>query len=143
VEREELCKKIAEALQKRPEVLEAYLFGSQARDEVQPHSDVDVAVYVEPEALKRPSHWGLQIEIASDLMTAVHRNDVDVVLLNRSDPFLYHRVLRDGVRLFARDLRATTVREGQALSRYFDDLARQDAAWAIRSARIRSGEFGR
>ena len=145
MEREELCKKIAEALQKRPEVLEAYLFGSQARDEVQPHSDVDVAVYVEPEALKRPSHWGLQIEIASDLMTAVHRNDVDVdvVLLNRSDPFLYHRVLRDGVRLFARDLRATTVREGQALSRYFDDLARQDAAWAIRSARIRSGEFGR
>jgi len=39
-------------------------------------------------------------------------------------------VLRDGSRLFSRDLRATTVREGQALSRHCDfapQLAKIDA----------------
>jgi hypothetical protein len=43
--------------------------------------------------------------------------------------------LRDGVRLFARDLAATTAREGRALSRYCDyvpQLAKVDAAAAAR-----------
>jgi hypothetical protein len=33
---------------------------------------------------------------------------------------LYHRVLRDGRRVFTRDARATAAREGYALSRYCD-----------------------
>ena len=36
------------ALEPRAEVLEAYLFGSWARGEAVGHSDVDVAVYVDP-----------------------------------------------------------------------------------------------
>src|SRR6185436_13550230 len=40
-------------LAKRPEVLEAYLFGSTARGEQQPHSDIDVAVYVDRDAAPR------------------------------------------------------------------------------------------
>jgi predicted nucleotidyltransferase len=35
---------LAAALAPRPEVLEAYLFGSRATGSAQPHSDVDVAV---------------------------------------------------------------------------------------------------
>ena len=40
--------------------------------------------------------------------------------LNRCPPALYHRVLRDGVRLLCRDAQRTTTREAQALSRYCD-----------------------
>jgi len=40
--------KLAEVLAGRTEILEAYLFGSQARGTAQAHSDVDVAVYVDP-----------------------------------------------------------------------------------------------
>jgi len=46
------------------------------------------------------------------------------------------RVLRDGVRLFSRDLRATTVREGRALSRHCDfvpQLAKIDAILGARA----------
>jgi hypothetical protein len=63
-------------------------------------------------------------------MSSLGTNSVDVVILNRAPPLLYHRVLRDGSRLVSRDLRATTVREGRALSRYCDfapQLARIDA----------------
>jgi hypothetical protein len=69
-------------------------------------------------------------------MAALGTNSVDVVLLNRAPPLLYHRVLRDGIRVLARDLRATTTREGYALSRYCDyvpQLAKIDAA--MRAAR--------
>jgi len=43
-------------------------------------------------------------------MRGLRIDDVDVVVLNESAPRLYHRVLRDGVRILARDLRATTTR---------------------------------
>ncbi len=58
------------------------------------------------------------------------KNLYETTLNNRAPPLLYHRVLRDGSRLFSRDLRATTAREGQALSRYCDfapQLAKIDA----------------
>lgn len=107
------------ALEPRAEILEAYLFGSQARGEAAAHSDVDVAVFVDRE---RPlaSPYGLAAELTAVLMSALGSNEVDVVLLNDAPPLLYHRVLRDGIRLFSRDLVATTAREGRALSRYCD-----------------------
>ena len=40
-------------------------------------------------------------------MAGLGLNDVDVVVLNRAPPLLYRRVLRDGVRLLARDPRGS------------------------------------
>ncbi len=137
---DELRTRLTEALERRPEVLEAYLFGSQVCGRAQAHSDIDVAVYVADVA---DAPFGFEAELASDLMSVLGENRVDVVLLNQAPPLLYHRVLRDGVRLLSRDPRATTVREGRALSRYCDyraQLANLDAA--IRD-RIGRGEFGR
>lgn len=131
---------LREVLAHRPEILEAYVFGSFARGEAQPHSDLDVAVYLSSLPVEGP---GADAEIAADLMRALGSDRVDVVILNQAPPLLYHRVLRDGFRLFARDLAATSVREGRALSRYCDyvpQLAKIQAARAERSAR---GEFGR
>ena len=127
---DELVVRLSPALERRAEVLEAYLFGSHARGNAHTASDVDVAVYVD-EQLADPGVWGYRAELTTDLMDAIGTNDVDVVVLNKAPPLLYHRVLRDGVRLLSRDLRATTTRAGQALSRYFDYLlhmAKMDGA---------------
>ena len=128
------------ALERRPEVLEAYLFGSHATGRAQAHSDVDVAVYV---AKVPDAPFGYEAQLATDLMSALGENRVDVVVLNRAPPLLYHRVLREGVRLLSRDPRATTVREGRALSRYCDYLPQLAKAEAALRARIRGGRFGR
>lgn len=135
-----LLDQIRDALISRPEILEAYLFGSRARGDAQPHSDVDVAVYAEsiPDA-----PFGYAAELATELMSALGTNDIDVVILNQAPPLLYHRVLRDGVRVFARDLVATTGREGYALSRYCDyvpQLAKIDAALARRRRLLASAD---
>ena len=120
-----LVARLAEALAGREEVLEAYLFGSRARGRARRDSDIDVAVYVD-ESRARDGVWGYRADLTTDLMVALGTDDVDVVVLNRASILLYHRVLRDGVRVLSRDLRATTTRAGQALSRYFDFLPQLD-----------------
>jgi hypothetical protein len=124
-----LAERIAEVLSARQEILEAYLFGSRARGAGQAHSDVDVAVFVDEKTID-PGVFGYRSELTAALMSGLHTNSVDVVVLNSAPPLLYHRVLRDGVRVLSRDLRATTVREGRALSRHCDfvpQLAKIDA----------------
>ena len=131
----DLAGRIATVLSARLEILEAYLFGSHARGASQAHSDIDIAVFVDRERVE-PSPFGYRSELTSSLMSALGTNAVDVVVLNSAPPLLYHRVLRDGLRLLARDLRSTTVREGQALSRHCDfapHLAKIDAILGART----------
>jgi predicted nucleotidyltransferase len=135
-----LRERLTGALERHPEVLEAYLFGSHAQGLAQAHSDVDVAVYV---ADVPGSSFGVEAELTADLMSALGENRVDLVLLNRAPPLLYHRVLRDGVRLLSRDARATTAREGAALSRYCDYLPQLAKIDRMLRGRIDRAEFGR
>lgn len=114
-----LEQRLVRALEARGEVLEAYLFGSRATGKAQPHSDIDVAVYVDT-AAGAGTAFGYAAELTAHLMQALGANEIDVVVLNSASPLLYHRVLRDGRRILARDLRATTTREGYAFSRYCD-----------------------
>ena len=132
-----LIARLAGLLEPCEEILEAYLFGSHARGQAQPHSDIDVAVYID-DARADDTGYGYRASLTTDLMAGLGFNDVDVVVLNRAPPLLYHRVLRDGVRLLARDLRATTTREGRAVSRYCDfvpQLAKMEAARCSAAAR--------
>ena len=134
-----LIDRITAVLSARPEILEAYLFGSHARDTGQAHSDIDVAVFVNFDDVV-PGPFGYRSELTSALMSGLGSNAVDVVVLNTAPPLLYHRVLRDGVRVVSRDLRATTVREGRALSRHCDFAPHLAKIDAILGARARASE---
>ena len=107
-----------------------------------PARAADLAVYVEPAVLDRPG-FGIDAELSSELQAALGRSDVDVVLLNRASPLLYHRVIRDGVCILSRLDTATTTREGYALSRYCDYLPQLRKIEALHRARIETGRFGR
>lgn len=137
-----LLTKLRALLEPREEILEAYVFGSTATGSAQPHSDVDVAVYLRD---PRPpaSAFGYAADLTAALMHELRTNSVDIVVLNEAPPLLYHRVLRDGVRILSRDLPATTTREGQALSRYCDFLPQLAKIEAAHRARTESGRFGR
>jgi hypothetical protein len=138
----EITARIATLLEPLEEILEAYVFGSWARGEDQPHSDIDIAVYVDQAGLSDRG-FGYRAELTSELMRALGTNRVDLVILNAAPPMLYHRVLRDGVRILSRDLRKTTVREGRALGRYCDYVPQLQKIDAVLSARVERGEFGR
>jgi hypothetical protein len=141
-EREQLVELLGRFLDQRPEILEAYLFGSRARGDAQPHSDVDVAVFVDTNRLPL-APFGYAAALTTDLMGLLRHDRVDVVVLNDAPPLLYHRVLRDGQRIVSRNLAATTTREGRALSRYCDYLPHLRKIDRLLAERISSGRFGR
>jgi hypothetical protein len=134
----DLVERLTKALLDRPEVLDAYLFGSQARGDATRRSDVDVAVWIDPRA-EGESPYGPAAVLTAVLMSALGRNDVDVVVLNRAPPLLYHRVLRDGIRLVSRDPLRTTEREARAMSRWCDWEPQQRRIDALLAASFRAG----
>jgi len=110
--------RLGAALRERREgILAAYLFGSEARGEAGPGSDVDVAVlYAEapPGALDSPPR-----RLERELERLLGRT-VEVVALNTAPPDLVHRVLRDGRLLLEEDRSARIRFEVRARNEYFD-----------------------
>ncbi len=135
-----LVEQLRQVLEARPEILDGYLFGSRARGDARPHSDVDVAVFA---SATPDTGFGYAAELTTELIAATGINEIDLVVLNAAPPLLYHRVLRDGIRLIARDLAATTTREGQAVSRYCDFVPQLAKIELAARARRERGEFGR
>ena len=80
----------------------AYLFGSTARGEAGPLSDVDVAVLLD-ESVPRENYLDMAAALVEELeRSAPH---IDLTVLNEAPPALRHRVLLDGLLLLERDPR--------------------------------------
>jgi len=73
--------RLCELLEPRPEILEAYLFGSTARGAGQSHSDLDVAAFIDEDDASH-SGFGYLAALTADLMAGLGTNAVDVVILN-------------------------------------------------------------
>lgn len=121
---------VESVLERHPDFVAAWLFGSAARGTAGPDSDVDVAILrgrpgVDPLG-------DLPLGLTQELMMATGRQ-VDVVILDDADVDLVHRVLRDGELLLDRDRRVRIEFEVKSRHAYFDLLPRLRA---YRSAQI-------
>jgi hypothetical protein len=84
----------------RPDAIAVYVFGSVARGEDVPDSDIDVAVLFDhaPPRTLEDGPLALAADLERDL-----RRPVDLVVLNTAPADLVHRVLRDGAIVVDRD----------------------------------------
>lgn len=105
---------VRRALEVRADVRLAYLFGSTARGEARPSSDLDVGVVFSPV----PAAAELD-RLATDLEAAAGRR-VDVVALNDAPPLLAHEVIRSGRLIVCRDEDERVSFHTRAVSRYLD-----------------------
>jgi predicted nucleotidyltransferase len=102
-------------------VVAAFLFGSVADRTDHSESDVDVAVLLEYGAFPdRTSRSRAAVALGTALIAVVHRNAMDVVVLNDAPPELAAAVVTSGVRLHCADADAERAFTRDALLRYAD-----------------------
>jgi predicted nucleotidyltransferase len=107
---------IREVLQSDDRIAFALIFGSTARGQTTPFSDVDVAIGLRAGVSFSATDIG---ELVSRLESAVRR-EVDVVILNEAPPGLAYRVFRDGRLIFEADRAARVARQARAIMEYLD-----------------------
>jgi hypothetical protein len=102
-------------------VISAYLFGRHASGTAHRESDVDVGVLLDwkafPDAAAR---FDEGMRLGTALIAALHRNDVDLVILNDAPPQFARHVLTTGRRVFCRDAEADHAFLRTTLSRAAD-----------------------
>lgn len=102
------------ACAREPDVEAACLFGSFARGEAGPQSDIDVAVLAR-RGLSLADELGLRRRLAE----AIGAPDVDLVLLGGASPLL-RREATTGRQVFERDAAAADAYERRVAMEYFD-----------------------
>lgn len=134
-------RRLSEALD-QDGVVAAMLIGSQARGEAGPLSDIDLAVWHEPD-LDWKQSWDLQLSLIGAACDALKTNEVDVVMLNEAPPLMQHRAIRDAVQLVERN-RAQRIRfETKAVLDYFDTAPLRLARKENVKRQLRGDRFGR
>jgi predicted nucleotidyltransferase len=113
-EREKIMARLRECLERRTDVLFAYLHGSFVMAER--FRDIDVAVFLCPPP---SSPLDVELNLETELSAAVRSYPVDVRVVNSAPLSFRYHVIRDGIPIvFDDDARAEF--EEVTLSRYFD-----------------------
>jgi predicted nucleotidyltransferase len=110
---------VATFLKSRPDVQAAYIFGSVATGRARRDSDIDVGVLVSDKVM-RGDPFQYRLELMTDLMSILKRDDVDLILLNEAPPLLAHRVLKNGKLIFERSASARVAFQVRTVNRYLD-----------------------
>jgi predicted nucleotidyltransferase len=96
-----------------------YLFGSAARNDRGPVSDLDFAIQAKI-GLSDRQRFRLKLTMLDRLSKAFSTDAIDVVLLEEAPPLLAHRILKDGKILYCRNPLLRVRNEFRLLTTYLD-----------------------
>ena len=125
---------ITDRLSGVPGIAAVYLFGSAARGNLTPKSDIDVAVLFE-EGSPRIDRLSLMADLSHGA-----GGDVDVVVLNEAEPRLYHEIVRTGEILFEKNRKYRILREVRN-RKFYEDYRRLHSIY-MRGMRAEYGQQG-
>jgi len=105
-------------ISKHPNIILAYLFGSQVRGEIGPLSDIDVALLLDD----ADEPGVIRSNLRASLTAAIDQERVDVVFLNRAPVELSYAIVVGGELIYERDAYARVEYEAKTMSLYCDYL---------------------
>lgn len=125
------------------QVVLAYLFGSAAREEHGPLSDIDVAV-VFARSVSRAEYFDRELKLAGDISRALGEDRVDVVnLATVQNPVLKYGASLEGLSIYVKSPRLKSLIERTALREYENTNYLRRVARQIMYRQIKDGTFGR
>jgi predicted nucleotidyltransferase len=132
-----LINSIKEAVEKDKEILFVYLYGSFISQSIPFGSDIDMAVYLKPSDIK--SYIRKEEEITSALITKLHKDKIDLRILNILPFLLQYNIVKEGILVFVRDESERVDFEIRVMSRFFELKPYLDEYKRMLSSRIEVG----
>lgn len=115
---EALLGRVRYVLCQAEDVLFAYLYGSRARGEGLPASDLDVAVYLRPSGIKQ--YVRREKELTALFVSHFHTDQVDLRILNAMPLLLKYRILKVGILIHSRNELRRSEFETKVMLKFFD-----------------------
>ena len=128
----DLVDRLRSSIASLPAVRLAVLFGSTARGEARPRSDVDLGVLLDPDTRDVRLHVGAELGRAAE-------REVDLIFLGEAPPLLRFEISRDGVLPFEKEDGLWTAFKVRAMVDWWDwaPYARMFTKAAVRRVRER------
>lgn len=100
------------------EILAVYLFGSYARNEAGPMSDIDIAFLID--GTKAKVNFDFELKLLGDVNDLLKTDEVSLVILNTAPLTIQYGVISDSKLIYCRDEEKRLEFEEKLLMKYLD-----------------------
>ncbi len=114
----------------------AYLFGSRARNNAGKLSDIDIAVHLD----NNVNVFAYRLYLTEEIMRAVGREEVDIVIMNDATTLLCHQIIKDGI-LLKDDRKLRLDFEMRVVKDYLDTSYLRSTQLLYMKKHIKAGTF--
>ena len=127
-------------LESHPEILFAYLFGSQATGKARANSDVDIAVYLSKKIRsKQTLDW--RLTLMAELSRVLRTDAVEIIVLNEAPLVLRYEVVSKGKLLVNADPSKELDFKLRTRDEYFDTAPLRAMFRHVMRQKIQEGTF--
>jgi uncharacterized protein len=117
-----------------PQIKFAYIFGSCARGDHGPASDIDIAVFID----RRLSPFAFRLRLIETMMRELRTERFDLIILNDAPPVLKYEVVRQGL-VIKEDKKRRVEFESKSLGEYLDTAHLRETQQAYLKEQLRQG----